>query len=202
MRIAVFGAGGRTGRQVVEQALERGHDVTAFVRPSSTVPLERDRLHFVEGDARDPAVVERALEGAEAVISVISLSAPDREPEHSAATGTIIEAAGRVGARRVVVAANNDVLTDRELTGEYAAMGREHRRNRDALQASGLDWTIGAAPWVTDDSPTGTYEAVVDARAPAKRLAATDFATFTIDALEHDEWIGQVVGVSAASAEH
>jgi putative NADH-flavin reductase len=201
VRIAIFGAAGRTGRHVLEQALERGHDVTAFVRTSSRTPVQQEPVHSVEGDAREPAAVERALEGAEAVISVIGLAAPEREPEHSEATGTIVDAAERVGPRRIVVAANNDVLTDRELTGEYAAMGREHRRNRDALEASKLDWTIAAAPWVTDDSPTGTYEAVVDAKAPGKRLAAADFATFTLDALERDEWIGHVVGVSAASNE-
>jgi hypothetical protein len=54
---------------------------------------------------------------------------------------------------------------------------------------------------VTDDRPTGVYEAVVDARAPGKRLAAADFATFTLDALEQDEWIGHIVGVSATPAE-
>jgi putative NADH-flavin reductase len=201
VRIAIFGAAGRTGRHALEQALERGHDVTAFVRTSSGMPVQQERIRIVEGDARDAAAVERALEGVEAVISVISLAAPEREPEHSEATGTIIDAAERVGTRRIVIAANNDVLTDRGLIGEYAAMGREHRRNRDALQASKLDWTIGAAPWVTDDSPTGTYEAVVDAKAPGKRLAAPDFATFTLDALERDELIGHVVGVSATSAE-
>jgi putative NADH-flavin reductase len=201
VRIAVFGAGGRTGRRVVEQALERGHDVTAVVRASSEAPAERERLGVVEGDARDQATVERALHGADAVISVVSLTAPDREPEHSEATAAIIAAAERAGARRVVVTANNDVLTDRELTGEYAAMGREHRRNRDALRASDLEWTIGAAPWVTDDPATGTYEAVLDARAPGKRLGAADFATFTLDALHRDDWIRHVVGVSAPPAQ-
>lgn len=93
--------------------------------------------------------------------------------------------------------ANNDVLSDREVTGDYAAHAREHRRNRATLEASGLAWTIGAAPWVTDDAPIGTYEAIVDAKAPGKRLGAADFATWALDALDHDDWIGHVVGVSA-----
>jgi putative NADH-flavin reductase len=196
VRLTVFGAAGRTGREVVTHGLARDHVVTAFVHST----MELAGVAVVAGDARDPAAVVRALEGADAVISVISLASPEREPEHSEATLTIVQAAERAGVRRIVVTANNDVLTDRELTGDYAAMGREHRRNRDALLASGLEWTIGAAPWVTDDEPVGSYEAVVDGRAPGKRLPAADFATFTLDALEQDEWIGHVVGVSAAPA--
>jgi putative NADH-flavin reductase len=182
---------------VVEQALARGHEVSAFVRDRSKLEIERQGVRAVEGDAREPVAVEAAIAGSDAMVSVLSLASPDREPEHSEATRVVIEAAVRAGLRRIVVTANNDVLTDRELTGEFAAMGREHRRNRDALLASDLDWTIGAAPWVTDDPPTGTYEAVLDARAPGKRLAAVDFATFVLDALERDDWIGHVIGVSA-----
>jgi putative NADH-flavin reductase len=197
VRVAVFGAAGRTGRQVVDQALARGHQVTAFLRDRTKLEAERDRLRVVEGDARESDAVGRAIAGSDAMVSVLSLASPDREPEHSESTRVVIDAATRAGVRRIVVTANNDVLTERELTGEFAAMGREHRRNRDALLASGLDWTIGAAPWVTDDAPTGVYEAVLDARAPGKRLAAADFATFVLDALERDDWIGHVVGVSA-----
>jgi putative NADH-flavin reductase len=198
MRLTVFGAGGRTGRQVVEQALERGHEVVAFGRDRSRLSIEHERLRVVEGDARDPAAVDAAVGGSGAIVSVLALAAADREPEHSEATRVVLAAAGSAGVRRVVLTANNDVLTDRELTGEYAAFGREHRRNRAGAEASGLDWTIGAAPWVTDDPPGG-YVAIVDARAPGKRLSADDLATFTLDALERDEWIGHVVGVSASS---
>ena len=195
MLLVVFGASGRTGRQVVAQAIERGHGVTAFVRGASrfAAPMA---ARVVEGDARDPAAVEEAVRGAEAVISVLALMSPDDEPQHSDATRTIVEGAERLGVRRVVVTANNDVFGDREVMGEFAAHAREHRRNRTRLQASGLDWTIGAAPWVTDDPATGWYEAVVDAMAPGKRLPAGNFATFTLDALERDEWIGHLVGVS------
>jgi putative NADH-flavin reductase len=196
VRIAVFGATGRTGRSVVEQGLARDHELVALVRDPSKLPTGHERLRSVRGDAREPEAVDRALSGADAVISVLALMSPLSEPELSDATRAVIDAAGRAGLRRIVVTANNDVFSDREVTGEFAAHAREHRRNRAALQESGLDWTIGAAPWVTDDRSAGIYEAVVDARAPGKRLAAADFATFTLDALEQDEWIGHIVGVS------
>ncbi len=196
MRIAVFGANGRTGRKVVEQALARRHEVVAFVRGGSRVePWER--LTVVEGDARDAAAVERAISGSNAVVSVLSLARPEDEPQHSDATRTVVQAAERDGVRRIVVTSNNEVLRDRELTGEFAAMGREHRRNVETLRTSRLDWTVGAAPWVVDDPGTGSYEAVTEGKAPGRKLSTEDFALFVLDALEHDDWIGHIVGVSS-----
>jgi len=197
MRVAVFGAAGRTGTHVVRQALERGHDVTAFVRDPGDLGIDDPRLTVVVGDARNPAAVEEALTGRDAVISVLALTSAEREPEYSEATATIVDAAKRLGVRRVIATANNDVLTDREVTGEYAAHAREHRRNRAIVQSSGSDWTIGAAPWVTDDPPLGAYDAALDERGPGKRIGTVDLARFTLDALESDEWIGHIVGVSS-----
>jgi putative NADH-flavin reductase len=193
VRVAVFGANGRTGRVVVRLLLERGHEVTAFVRDASAL----EGVDAITGDARDPDAVGRALDGADTIVSVLSLRAAEDEPQYSDATRTIVEAAGRAGVRRALVTANNDVLTDREVTGEYAAQAREHRRNRATLEASGLDWTILAAPWVTDDEPIGSYAANLDERGPNRRIGASDFALAVVDALDHDDWIGHAVGVSA-----
>jgi uncharacterized protein YbjT (DUF2867 family) len=179
----------------VRYALERGHEVVAFVRDAE--PELGAGVSVVEGDARDAAAVERALAGADAVVSVLALMSPEAEPELSDATATIVEAAGQAGVRRIVVTANNDVLADREVTGEFAPHAREHRRNRAALEGSGLGWTILAAPWVTDDEPTGTYDAIVDAKGPGRRIGAADFGRAAVDALDRDEWVGHVVGVSA-----
>lgn len=196
MRITVFGAAGRTGRHVVRLARERGHDVVAFVRTPPGTPL--DDSSVVEGDARDAAAIDRGLDGADAVISVLALLSADAEPEYSAATAAIVTRAERAEIRRLVVTANNDVLSDREVTGEFAAHAREHRRNRATLEASTLAWTILAAPWVTDDEPRGSYAAEVDGRAPGKRIGAADLALAAVDALERDEWVGHVVGISNA----
>jgi putative NADH-flavin reductase len=196
MRITIVGASGRTGRSLVQQALERDHEVVAFVRDASRFGTSHDRLDVDEGDARDPDIVGEAVRERDAIISVLALAKAEDEPEHSEATRTIVEALGREGVRRIVVTANNHVFGDDEVSGDLAAAAREHRRNRDLLRASGLDWTLGAAPSVVDEPGTG-YEAVVDAKAPGKKIATADFAAFTLDALERGEWIGHIVGVSS-----
>jgi putative NADH-flavin reductase len=160
-------------------------------------PTNGPRLDVVVGDARDAESVEEAVRGRDALVSAMALPAPEREFEHSEATRTIVEAALRTGVRRLVVTTCGDVLAGREVVGDRAPFAREDERIRDELRSSRLDWTIAAAPWLTDDR-IGTYEAFVDERAPGTSLAVADLATFALDALERDVWIGHVVGVSAA----
>ena len=110
-----------------------------------------------------------AVRGSDAIILVLSLMKAEDEPEYSDATSTIVEAAEHEGIRRIVVTANNDVFGDDEVTGEFAPHAREHRRNRETLSASGLDWTIVAAGWVVDEPATGSYQAAVGVRQRSAR---------------------------------
>ena len=197
MRIAVFGASGRTGRFVVEQGLERGHDMVAFVRDASRFAAEGKRLEVVVGDARDPGAVGTAVRGSDGAISMLALAKAEHEPEHSEATHAVVEAARAEGARRIVVIANNHVLHDDEVRPEFAAHAREHRRNRDLLRSSGLDWTILAAATLADEPGTGVYAASLDEKASGDRTAREDLSTAALDALGHDDWIGHIVGVSS-----
>ncbi len=130
------------------------------------------------------------------MISVLALMKPEDEPEHSEATRTIVDAATAEGVRRIVVTANNHVFHDDEVGQELAAYAREHRRNRDLLRSSGLDWTIIAAATLADEEASGSYEWSIDSKAPGKRTAPPDLATAVLDALEQGEWIEHIVGVS------
>src|SRR5262245_25674721 len=199
MRITVFGASGRTGRSVVEQALEQGDEVVAFVRDASGFEPSGERLEVHEGDARDADAVAEAIRGSDAVISVLSLDRAQDEPQHSDATRTVVEVAGSEGVRRIVVTANKDVFGDDEVTTEFAAQAREHRRNRETLRASGLDWTILAARRIEDGPSAGAYEATEDAMVPERTITPPDLAKAALDALSRDDWVGHIVGVTGAS---
>src|SRR5205823_5106607 len=71
MKVLVFGATGRTGRHAVAQLLARGDKVTAFARNPSAVTQSSDRLRVVQGDARDPGSIERAMAGQDDVQEVL-----------------------------------------------------------------------------------------------------------------------------------
>jgi putative NADH-flavin reductase len=71
LRVLVIGATGGTGRQLVQQALEQGHQVTAFVRNPARLQMEHENLQIVKGDVLDYASVESAMRGQSAVLSAL-----------------------------------------------------------------------------------------------------------------------------------
>jgi nucleoside-diphosphate-sugar epimerase len=71
LRILIIGATGGTGRQLVQQALELGHEVTAFVRKPAKLKIQHPNLRVVKGNVRDYASVEAAMRGQNAVVSAL-----------------------------------------------------------------------------------------------------------------------------------
>lgn len=75
MEITVLGATGATGTELVRQALERGHSVTAVARNPDRITLPASgRLTRVAGDVLDPESIGRALKGARIVLSGLGIS--------------------------------------------------------------------------------------------------------------------------------
>jgi len=71
MKIIIFGASGATGKYLVQQALDVGHEVTAFVRDPDKLVLRRTRLTVLQGDVQFYHEVEEAIRGKEAVVSAL-----------------------------------------------------------------------------------------------------------------------------------
>src|SRR5215467_3932348 len=73
MRIAIFGASGRTGRHLVEQAVAKGHQVTAIVRNlDGLAPALHGAARLVQADVMDPDAIAPALADADTVVSALS----------------------------------------------------------------------------------------------------------------------------------
>ena len=197
MRVVVLGTTGRTGSIVADLALDRGLDVVALVRHEPEPPLD-PRVTVTVVDLRDQDAIAPELAGADAVVSAIGPVTGVTVTEVSEATQAVVDAMTRAGVRRIVAAANGKVFTDDEVTGEYANVAAEHRRDAAILAASGLDWTIVAAPFLTDDPATADVGTVVDAKGPGRYLTRADFAATLLDALDHPEWVGHMVGVANA----
>jgi nucleoside-diphosphate-sugar epimerase len=207
MRIAVFGAGGATGRHVVRIGLARGHEIVALVHEARQVAgLEPTTV--VEGDARNDDTVKRVLEDTDAAISVLAIPATDEETTRlSDATRTIARRMAMTGPRRLVVTANTTIFHDREVHDPYRVVAAEHRRDAamhrhpppptPPPRGSDLAWTVLAAPLLTDDPGVGAYEAVIGGPPPGKNISRSDFALAAIDALGFDDWARRAVGISA-----
>ena len=69
MNILILGASGKTGRQVLDRAVDAGNTVTAFVRDPQK--LDRNDVAVATGDARNVDDLREALRGQDAVISTL-----------------------------------------------------------------------------------------------------------------------------------
>lgn len=204
MTIAVFGGSGRTGRLVVERALEEGHAVRALVRDPQKLPLEHERLELVQGDVLDADVVERTVAGSEAVISVIGRTRATEGPMMGPAGRNIVAAMERHGVRRLVATTGAGVrapgdrpqLVDRAIVGLMKVIARDALADgqayADTIAASGLDWTLPRAPRLVDREAAA--ELYVGAVGPdsGTTLARADFARFALEQLRSDRWLRQM----------
>ena len=102
MRLAIFGATGTVGSELLTQALGAGHEVSVLARTPSKIPGGSARLTIVEGNVRDRAAVNQTLWGCDAVLS--TLGATDKHDPDVRRTGTanIIAGMHESGIRRLV----------------------------------------------------------------------------------------------------
>lgn len=169
MKLTIFGASGKTGIPLVQQALAAGHDVTAFVRNPGKLPVQHDHLTVVQGDAADAAAVERAIVGADAVISALGPTPDSPKGIQTTATQNIVAAMKKHGVRRLVslTGAGVDAPQDKPkpinhiikfalktLAGDALRDGEGHAR---VIQSADLDWVIVRGPRLQDGPHTGKY---------------------------------------------
>jgi putative NADH-flavin reductase len=210
MRIAVIGATGRTGREVVQQALERGHRVAAVARRPDAVALEHRDLTIVAGDVLAPESLAEALAGCYAVVSAVGIGS-SRAPTvvYSDGTANVLRAMAAASVGRLAVVSAAPVgpraeqpflerriampILDRLFGATYADM----RRMEDRLAGSGVDWVSLRPPRLVDKPATGAYRVDADQPLPrARSLRCADLATALLDVLGREDLQGRAAYVA------
>jgi len=103
MIITIFGATGGTGKQLVEQALTEGNEVVAFARNPSKLNITDKNLTILKGELTDYALIENAVGGSDAVISVLGPRGGSRNKPLTQGMHNIIEAMKKQGVRRLII---------------------------------------------------------------------------------------------------
>jgi putative NADH-flavin reductase len=154
MKLAVFGATGATGKEVVAQALEEGDEVVAYARNPAKLGITNDRLTMVQGELSDRGQIERAIARADAVVSTLGPRGGSRDKPLTQGMQNIIAAMDRLGVRRIIITSTLSVK-DQNDESELRARALvflvklamrpaydEIVGVAEALRASDLDWTI------------------------------------------------------------
>jgi len=209
MRVLVVGATGGTGRQLVAQALDAGHEVTALVRTPAKVRVAHDRLRVVRGDVLDYGSVEAAVRGQDAVVCALGHKRwfyPTRIL--SRGTENIIRAMTACGVRRLVCETSLGVGDSVGRMGLYYTVfvipfilpfyfWDKHRQER-AIRASGLDWVIVRPGALTNGRERGRYRSgpKVGNWLWTVRISRADVAAFMLKQLTEATYLRSTPGLS------
>ncbi|WP_328298018.1 NAD(P)H-binding protein [Streptomyces sp. NBC_00435] len=216
MRLTVFGATGGVGREVVRQALDAGHEVTAVVRDPARLDVPaHDRLRVaVVRDLTDEDALVPLLAGREAVVSALGASGNKQArltPVAGPALRSIVSAMDRAGVSRLSAVSAAPLAPPTPADGVFAralVLPLLRRVLRDvyadlavmeaAIAASGTRWTVIRPPRLLNRPRTGTYRRAVDANVPGGRfIARADVADALLTTLSDPSTAGHAIGVAA-----
>lgn len=208
MKIAIFGATGGTGRELLRQALDRGHRVTAQARsPEKLDDLQGPSLEVIRGDVLDQGDVERAVAGQEAVVCAIG-AGPQRTTLREDGARNIVAAMERTGVRRLVCLSSLGVGESRAnlpFFTRYVIVGiflrhafADHERQEAVIRKSSLDWTIVRPPHLKDGPRTGEYRHGFPPRDRRIQgwISRADVADFMLEQLTDGTYVHRAPGLS------
>jgi putative NADH-flavin reductase len=211
MKIAVFGASGRTGGLLVERCLRAGYTVKALVRTPKKFGFW-GHAEVIEGSVFDLAAVRRTVAGADVVLSALGARSLRKEDVLERAVPLIVEAMHAEGVQRIVALGSAGALEDS--LKKQAAWRRwvvqkivyntllkwavaSQISQWKTLAASGLDFTMVMPPMLTDGKARGKFR--IDGEAlprGGRQIARADVADFMVAQIEGKEWVGKGVYVA------
>ena len=194
MRIAVFGATGRTGVHVVQKALDAGHEVVAFVRNPAKLTTMHERLSHVQGDVLNAANVKQAVAGVDAVIGALATRGEGMR--------NLVNAMEEASVKRLAMAAGVGLPTEGDdpplpysvitfFVNLFDRAGNEAIiEQMEIVRASNLDYTIARATMLADRPGTGKVHVGSHiSKSLRPRMTREDYAQFLLDVVEQGTYI-------------
>jgi len=206
MRIVIFGASGKTGSLLVQQALEAGHVVTAFIRRPETFVLEHKNLHTVVGNLNEKLKLRDAIKGADACISTLGGSSLTKHaPEIIEGIDNIISIMEQELVTRFIYLSSIGSGESRNLMSQPMrffiadVMLRiplaDHKTNEQRITKSKLQWTVVRPGGLTDGLKTGNlkygFENVKLKSSPS--ISRANVAAFMLQELSTTENVNKCV---------
>lgn len=204
MNITVFGANGGVGKHFTKLALDKGHNVTAFVRTPSKLEIEHERLTIIQGDAFDKDAVKSAIVGKDAVISCLgSTTGMKKSQQLGDMTQNIVDGMLATNIQRIVYVASAGI--DNEIPG---MMGKimmkmlknvltDHSNAVNYIKRNNLTYTIVRPMGLNDKVFTGVYnEAMTGVPSSGRSISRANVADFMYKALIHSEYENTSVGIT------
>lgn len=204
MKVFVLGGTGHTGAHIIDIALARSYEVTAFVRSPHKISLRNSRLKVVRGDPRNVSELATQLRGHDAVLSALGVRPPQAFRPHSLVeecAASTVAAMTMTGVSRLVLVSAAVLFPQQGM--RFACfrwllkhVSRDLCTAEDIVRATPLDWTIVRPPRLTNNADTG-YRVMLDALPRNGSVASfRAVATFMVDAVEQQTHLHEIVGMA------
>ena len=209
MHVLIIGASGGTGRELVKQALEQGHKVTAFVRTPEKFQLQHPNLTIAEGNVLNPSSVEAAVIGKHAVLSALGHKRWFiKTTILSEGTRNVISAMEKHGVRRLICETSLGIGDTRGRLGLYYTLFvipvityfyfNDKERQEQFIKQSSLDWTIVRPGQLTNGPKRNVYRhgESIGSWILTVRVSRADAAEFMLKQLTDDSYLRKTPAVA------
>ena len=202
MKIAVFGSSGNVGKLLVGEALAEGFDVVAYARNPSKLTIRHDHLTIIQGELSDQAMIEHAITGVDAVISVMGPSGKSEGSPITQGMRHIIAAMNKHGVRRLIALSTasskdpNDKLGIKIKTMIAVIKTTSPDAYADivgwseVIRASNLDWTLARVLLLNDKPKIGNVRTGYPGRNElGTQISRADLADFMLKQVADTQYV-------------
>jgi len=207
--ILVFGASGGTGLEVVEQALEAGHKVTAILRHPDKFPIRHEQLRIIKGDVLNSITYENTFFGMDVVISCLGTRNREATVVYSQGVTNILQAMQKVGMDRIIclsagaveIAPNTSFLMKFLIKNILQKLFKYSYADmllmEGILHGSNQNWTVIRPPRLMNGDKTGKYRTSINEFIPnMSSLNRADLADYIIHHLDDEKTYKSKVEIS------
>jgi putative NADH-flavin reductase len=193
IKIAVFGGGGRTGKYLITQLIEKGYSLKVLLRHPETFEITSPLIQIVRGDAVDFTIVKSLIDGCQAVISTIG-QRPGEPLVAEQATRNILKAMAHHGVKRYILVAGVNIDTPFDSKGpdtitatnwmkaNFPIIQEDRQKAYTLLVKSDVNWTLVRVPFINFSNGTGDVNVSLD-DCMGDKIDAGNIAAFLIKQL-------------------
>jgi putative NADH-flavin reductase len=203
MNLIIFGATGRTGKPLVEQALAAGHKVTAYVRDANKLGSTHPNLKVVTGNLNETQKMAEAMAGQDAVLVALGQVKGGSKTIMEEAAKSITTTMNKVGVRRLITLTGAGVAQpgdEPKLFNKFMSFMlntlakdvlKDSAKHAEIVRSSGLDWTVVRVPMLTDGERKGKYRVGKVGIDDGPRISRADVADFMLKQVQDKSYIGK-----------
>ncbi|QBA64035.1 NAD(P)-dependent oxidoreductase [Muriicola soli] len=209
MKLLIIGGTGKTGRQLIKQGLEQGHELTVLARAPDKLKVKHPKLHILRGDVLEPETMVESFQGQDAVLSALGHQRFFiKTTILSQGTANIITAMKNSGVNRLVCITSLGINDSRYRLGLYYTLFtvplilyfyfRDKAKQEKLIMNSELNWTIVRPGQLFNGKKRTKYRIgfKVGHYILTKFVSRADVAHFMLREVQENNYLKKAVGIT------